>query len=450
MAFNVTFWGAAGTVTGSCYLVQADGVKFIVDCGMFQGPDVEECNFAKWDFNPADVDFVLLTHGHLDHVGLLPKLIKHGFRGDVYATLHTIQIASLIMQDSAKIQEDNYTKGIPWQFSNRLEVVYNSHDVDITLSLLRPVDFDEPLNLPGGVVANFRRAGHILGAASIELDIDGKVIVFSGDIGRAKHPLIVPFDQNYSREVDYVIMESLYGGQTHPQRTESVQEMMDIVKDTFQRGGSVFIPSFAVQRTQELLNDFKHAKEGGVLPGDLQIWLDSPMAQRVTKIYSDALDHSKESSFDFEGLNYVNNSRQSSKISKKGRQVIIAGSGMANGGRIVGHLQGNLKRADNAVVFVGYQAEATLGRDLVDGKKRVDIDGALIDVKAQIHQLGGFSGHGDDQDLHLWLKRYHSPKLAKVILVHAEPERANIFATELTDEGYPQPVRPAWKQTITL
>lgn len=450
MSFNVQFLGASGTVTGSCYLVTTDTSKFLIDCGMYQGPDVEARNLDDFDFDPSTIDFVLLTHAHLDHIGLLPKLVRHGFAGKIYATMHSVQIGTIILLDAAKIQENNFTQGRPWQFAGKVEMIYDTKDAEQTLTMFNSVNLNETFSPVDGVEVKYVHAGHILGAASLEIKINGEVIVFSGDIGRTEHVLIGGFDPTHQLDAKYIVMESLYGGEYHPKRKESVAEMMQIVQKTLSRGGSVFIPTFAVQRTQELLNDFKIAKESGALGKDVPVWLDSPMAQEVTRIYGSALDHTEDSLFNFPNLGYVKHARQSARISKRPGQIILAGSGMANGGRILQHLAHNLGNKKNSVIFVGYQAEATLGRSLVEGAKSIQIDGLNVEVGAEIHYLHGFSAHGDTNDYKAWIGRYYNDGLSKVFLVHSEPERAKAMKDIFESEGKDHPYIPSWKETITL
>lgn len=450
MNFQIEFLGAAGTVTGSCYLVTAGDVRFIVDCGMWQGPDVEKLNLEEFNFNPATVDFVLLTHTHIDHSGMLPKLVKGGFNGPIYATPHTAQLVPILLLDSAKIQESNYKEGKPWKHAQVVAMVYGTQDAENTIALLQTVRLDETFSPANGISVKYIHAAHVLGAASIEVEFGGKKVVFSGDIGRRNHDLIGGFDLDYRSEVDYVVMESLYGGKVHPDRKESVQELINVVNETLERGGSVFIPCFAVQRTQELLNDFKLAKQSGALGSDVPVWLDSPMAQRVTQIYHEALDHAEDSLFDFEELHWVSNFRQSQKISRRPGQIIMAGSGMADGGRILEHLVTNLGNSKNTVIFVGYQAEGTIGRQLVDGVKEIVVEDKLVQVRAEIVHLTGFSAHGDTNDYIAWVKRYNSPRLKKIMLVHAEPESAEALKQRFEQEGIDHPHIPQRFEEISL
>jgi metallo-beta-lactamase family protein len=452
---KITFEGAAGTVTGSCYLVETENSTFIVDCGMFQGPDVEARNLDDYEFDPSKVDFVLLTHSHMDHSGMLPKLVKHGFNGPIYATNHTIQITTELLYDSAKIQENNYSRGEFYgKFTKLQALVYDTNDAQKTISLFKAVSFDDEFDVNDSIKAKFIKAGHILGAASIEVTINDegkeKTILFSGDIGRVNSTIIDTFDPDYKSTPDYILMESLYGGEVHPTRTQSVQELIDIIKRTINNGGNVFIPVFAVERAQEILNDFKIAKQSGALPNDIPVWLDSPLAQRITNIYTQALQHSEDNIFDFPNLRYVTKYRQSLKLTNKKGNIILAGSGMADGGRIMTHLTTGLEDKKNAVIFVGYQAVGTLGRELVEGAETVIIGENRVRVKATVYYLHGFSAHGDTNDYMAWLKRHISGNLKRILLIHAEEDRASAMKKIIEDEKIDHPYVPEWKETMEL
>ncbi len=453
---KIKFCGAAGTVTGSNYLITTDNGNFVVDCGMFQGPDVEQLNLKPLTYDGADVKFAMLTHAHIDHSGMLPKLLLAGFNGPIYATNHTIQISAELLLDSAKIQELNFKAGLAYgKYSSEKAMVYNTRDAQKTIDLFKPVNFDEEFSPIEGIKVKYLIAGHILGAASIEVKImdEGKEksIFFSGDIGRRESHIIDTFDEGFTATPDYVLTESLYGGETHPNRDDAVKIMFNIINETISRNGSVYIPCFAVQRTQELLNDFKTAKSNGVLDEDLNVWLDSPLAQRVTRIYLSALQNTMNSLFDFPGLHYIRKFRESQKISRKGGQVIIAGSGMADGGRIMGHLETALENPKHSIIFVGFQAEGTLGRQLTEGAKEVVIGSKSLKVKAKIYLIKGFSAHGDYHDYEAWIKRLKSDKLKKVFLIHAEPDRAIAFQKELAEEvGITNTYRPVLQEEIWL
>lgn len=452
---SIEFCGAAKTVTGSNYLVKTPTATFLIDCGMFQGKDVEHLNLEELEYDPSKIDFVLLTHSHIDHSGLLPKLFKEGFKGSIFATGNTIQITTELLLDSAKLQEHAFQRGEFFgKYTQIKGIVFNTSDSMGAISLFKAVNFEDEFTPAEGITVKYVRAGHILGAASIEVSIMDdntiKKFVFSGDLGRLKSHLIPTFDLNYRAEPDYIIMESLYGGQVHTDRDQSTKELIDLINQTIKNNGNVFIPCFAVQRTQEVLNDLKNAKKSGELAADVPVWLDSPLAQRITAMYTAALQHGQEDLFDFEGLNYVNKYKQSLKLTKMQGQVIIAGSGMADGGRIVEHLTTGLENSKNTVIFVGFQAEGTLGRELVEGAKEVRIETKTVRVNALVKDLDGFSAHGDQNDYTEWVKRLVSPNLKKVFLIHSEIERSTALKTHFETLGINNCAIPGMKDVVEV
>jgi len=452
---ELDFYGAASTVTGSNYLVKTKNATFIVDCGMFQGEEVESYNLEDFDYDPKEVDFVLLTHAHIDHSGMLPKLYKHGFRGPIYATNQTIQITELLLLDSAKIQENNYQRGQFYgKYTNIVAIVYDTADAEDTIDLFRAVNFNEEIEPAEGIKVKFIKAGHVLGAASIEVDImdegEEKKVLFSGDIGRTKEAFIDTFDTEYDVDPDYILVESLYGGVEHPSRDESVDKLLDIINATLKRGGNVFIPSFSVQRTQDLLYFIRIAKEEGILDKNIPVYLDSPLAQKVTNIYTQALQTDEFNPFHSDNLTFVRRHKDSMKLTNKTGQIILAGSGMADGGRILNHLATGLKKQKNAVAFVGFQAEGTIGRLLVEGAESVIIDKTKIPVNADIHYLRGFSAHGDTSDYIDWIERFKSAKLKKVFLIHADEERAKAMKDSLKTIDITNTHIPKLKESVKL
>lgn len=456
MMISIEFDGAAETVTGSNYLVRTSKGNFVVDCGMFQGPDVESRNLEDFNYDPKEVDFVLLTHAHIDHSGMLPKLVKHGFTGPIFATNHTISLTTELLLDSAKIQENNYKRGENYgKFTEVVALVYDTENATQTIQQMKAVSFRDTFSPTPGIEVTFIRAGHVLGAASIEVKIteDGvtKTILFSGDIGRTKEEIIDAFDLEYQTKPDFILMESLYGGIYHPPYEDSTQDLLNIIIDTLGKDGNVYIPSFALQRTQLLLHLIKEAKEDGQIANDVHVWLDSPLAQRVTDIYLAALQHTNEHLFDFQNLHYVRKYKESLGIRGKQGQIVIAGSGMADGGRIVEHLFRGLKNKKNSVTFVGYQAEGTMGRELVEGTKKIRMGTKNVPVKARIDYLHGFSAHGDTQDYENWLEPKMHENLQNVFLIHAEIDRAMAMKTHLEDElGIANTYIPKWKEVIQL
>jgi len=460
---KLSFLGAAETVTGSCYLLETTKYKLLVDCGLFQGQDVYQRNFEDFVFRPEEIDFVLLTHAHMDHSGLLPKLIKHGFVGKIFLTPPTAQLSEILLLDAAKIQEINFNRrDMGDGNSTPMDIIYTTFDSLNTISSFVSVNFDESIPLADDLSVKFLKAGHILGAGSLLIETEGKRIMFSGDLGRKDEAIIEPFFMADERklDVDYVVMESLYGGVTHQRREDASRELIGIVKNTIERSGNVVIPSFAVHKTQELLEIFKYAFEKGELDPEIKVVLDSPLALRATGIYEnnttyfdpvkyDMTNSRLRNLFKFDNLKITRTHKQSLKFGIKNKTVFIAGSGMAEGGRVIRHLINHLPHKNNAVIFVGYQAEGTKGREILEGASEVYLDGKSVKVNAQIERIEGFSSHADNQDLLLWLNNFNQKNIKKVFLTHADPERSEAFYMETKGKGY-DPYIPKWKEVVEL
>lgn len=443
---RIKFLGAAKTVTGSSYLVTTESTKFLVDCGMFQGVDVESRNYDEFEFNPEDLDFVILTHSHIDHIGLVPKLIARGFNGKIYTTPNTAKIAYHLLLDAAKIQEYQLKRKHRGA-KNQPEPLYDTTHAIQSLDLIETHDFKEEF-ISNNVKITFERVGHVLGAASVRVEVDGKIVYFSGDIGRLDHPFLEGFDES-RREADYVIMESLYGGVYHEDREETIKEMIQSINETLDRNGNVIIPAFALQRTQEILNIIKNAYKDNLIKRKVKVFLDSPLATQITYEYSHSIFKNEtigRELFEFDDLQFVRNSRR--VIGGGKPSIIIAGSGMADGGRIVNHLRRGLPDSRNSVFIVGYQAEETLGRSLTEQPDRVSINNKNVTVRAQINEYYGLSAHGDQADLDAWLYRFDESKLKRVFLVHAEPERINNMMNKNPKklDFY----APNWKEEVIL
>lgn len=455
---KITFLGGAQTVTGSSYLIESGSVSILVDCGLYQGYDVDFLNYEKFPFDPSSINYLILTHAHLDHCGLIPKLYKYGFRGKVFMTPYTRSLIEVILYDSAKLQE--YKENLnSFKFSNS-EVLYTSEDVTAVLNLVTTSNYFERIELAENLAFELLPVGHILGAASVFLNIENKRLIFSGDIGRTDQSIINSFMVNdFSKlEPDHIFMESLYGGIEHEDRNMDMLQIINNINLTLQAGGRVIIPVFAMHRAQEILELLKNAFELNLLTNDVKVFLDSPMALDITQIYKESYlsfndnfsldDHiihyynndgvesatEKPNSNRFEFLNLKNNrkSKKSIKISLSPKSVILAGSGMADGGRVVKHLYSNLEDSKNCVIFVGYQAEQTLGRKLVDGLKEVTINDKMIQVKANILYLRGFSAHADNSDLITWVKKFGLKDLKSIFLIHGDLERMEILANNLS------------------
>jgi len=441
---RITFAGAAGTVTGSCFFVETKGVKFLVDCGMFQGlPELEARNAEPFPFDPAEVDWLILTHGHLDHLGLVPRLVREGFQGKGICTVPTRDIAQVMLMDAARIQEEE-EDGALYTVEDALEALDR---------LVVSVEYGEGMELGKGVAVRFHDAGHILGAAFVEVQAEGKTLIFSGDLGNRGKPLVE--DPSYPPKADVLVLESTYGDRHHPPVEESVEELRRVIVETLDGGGNVVIPSFALERTQEVLYILFRLWRERKIPRT-KIFLDSPLATQATKIFERYTDrfpeparklfHKKENPFDFELLEYTLTKAASKKIAEEEGVIIIAGSGMCTGGRILYHLRANLPRPECSIVFVGYQAEGTLGRAILDGASVVEILGSPVPVQAGIWRIEGLSAHADQGILVDWTM--HADP-SQVFLVHGEPQALGTLASRLTDHGYSVHI-PVWRETVEL
>lgn len=450
---KITFIGATHEVTGSCYYLEAAGKKFLVDYGMEQGPNYYENK--EIPVNPGDLDFVLLTHAHMDHSGNLPALYAKGFQGPIYATDATCHLCDIMLRDSAHIQmfeaEWRNRKGRR-QGKPDFIPAYTMEDALGVLKNFVRCPYHKIIKPAVGIEVRFIDAGHLLGSASIEVRMkegeEEKVIVFSGDIGNLNQPLIK--DPEYLREADYVVMESTYGDRSHGERPDYVTMLAEVIQRTFDRGGNVVIPSFAVGRTQEMLYFIRQIKEEGCIAGhaDFKVYVDSPLANEATTIFGEhrydcfdeealALIHKGINPISFPGLKTSVTSDDSKAINfDSDCKVIISASGMCDAGRIKHHLKHNLWGEKNTILFVGYQAVGTLGRALLEGATEVKLFGETVHVAAEICQMPGISGHADVNGLLDWAKAFEK-KPGKVFVTHGEDSVTEIFAKRLTEElGY--------------
>lgn len=447
---QITFIGADHEVTGSCHVVNACGKYILVDCGMEQGSD--EYENQELPVDAPDIDYVLLTHAHIDHTGLLPLIYARGFRGHVIATEATVDLCRIMLRDSAHIQEaEAEWKNRKAKRAGREEIppLYTMNDAEGVLQHFISCSYKEKINLTEGIDIRFSDAGHLLGSSSIEMWISegpvNKKIVFSGDIGNIHRPIIK--DPEYIRDADYVVMESTYGDRYHNTETDYVQALARITKETFDRGGNVVIPAFAVGRTQEMLYYFRKIKQDGLVEGHegFQVYVDSPLAVEATQIFNknrtccfdeEAMELVEKgcNPLQFPGLMLSVTSNDSKAINFDNRpKVIISASGMCEAGRIRHHLKHNLWRKDSTVVFVGYQAVGTLGRMLLEGAAEVKLFGETIEVEAQIVKLDGVSGHADKAGLIKWIEAFEE-KPEKVFVVHGEDDVCDNFTHCLRDE----------------
>jgi metallo-beta-lactamase family protein len=446
---KLSFHVADRTVTGSCHLLECAGKRILIDCGLYQGGrEIDEENSEPFGFEPESIDYLLLTHAHLDHCGRIPLLSRRGFRGEIITTAASRELARLIMLDAANLQEEEtrYRQRRAARHGKRMRDI---NPLYTTLDALNALDFfgrvahyGKPLQLAPGIEATFLDAGHILGSASIylRLDDDGqqRSVLFSGDLGYSGRAILR--DPAKPPHADIVVMETTYGDRLHKQLEPSVEELYAAINDTFRRGGNAVIPTFALERAQELLYYLREGTENGGIPRTAQVFLDSPMAISATEIFKRHPDcYDKEAAalfaqghdpFDLHGLNYTRETSESMALNRiQAGAVIMAGSGMCTGGRVRHHLKHNLWRNDCSVIFVGFAARGTLARSIIDGAKQVRIYGEEIPVRARIYTIGGFSAHADQAELLAWYRQIGTPQTT--FLVHGEEEAMRTFATQL-------------------
>ncbi len=457
---RITFCGAAGTVTGSCHLVETDGLRILLDCGLFQGAhDRDQGNRAPFPFDAKSIDFVLLSHAHLDHAGLLPRLAREGFSGRIICTRPTAEIARLMLADSAHLQVEDaayQARKAKRRGELALPPLYDMDDVLRCAELFRPLDgYGVAASLRGSVSCVFHDAGHILGSACVELRSPNGTLLFSGDLGNGHRPIVR--DPSEPPRADVVLVESTYGDRRHRTIEESVAELEEAIQTIVPRGGNLLIPSFALERTQEVLYEMFQFWTSKRLPRCM-IYVDSPLATSTTRVFARFLDYFDEEGrrifaghpnpFEFPALDYVETMDESKRLNTQpGGNVIIAGSGMCNGGRIVHHLRHNLWNDKAGVVFVGFQAVGTLGRTLVDGAKSVHIFGEEVAVRAKIWTVGGFSSHADQLGLLHWLRQTSAKHL---FLIHGEPATLQAFRDVIARELTIEPHMAAWKETVSV
>ena len=451
MTHSLSFHGAAREVTGSCFEVRSAKARFLVDCGLHQGGrEADAQNREHRVTDPSHLDFVLLTHAHIDHSGWLPKLVAGGFSGPVFATAATCDLLGVMLPDAAFIQEREAEWAKKRSYKRRGdEALYTVPDAEDALQLLRPVDYGHVFEPCHGVHITLRDAGHILGSSSAAVEVDGRLLVFSGDLGQPGRPVVndpVPVTR-----ADFLVMESTYGNRLHKTLPETIDELVEAVNSTLERGGNVVIPSFAVGRTQELLFLLADLAREGRIGGRPQVYVDSPMATKATAI---TLKHRTLLNAEARELmawgeqgspalpvRFVESVEESKRLNElKGGAILIAASGMCEAGRIKHHLLHNLPRPASSVVIVGFQAAGTLGRRLVEGAESVRLFGEDVDVRARIYTIGGLSAHGDRDALLGWLAHFETAP-TQTFIVHGEAATAATFAESVRD-------RFGWNVTV--
>ena len=462
---RVTCLGGVGTVTGSSYLIEsAAGKKVLVDCGLFQGgKKIEERNWKEWGFDPAQISTLFLSHAHIDHSGRIPKLVKDGFKGRILTSPPTAELCSIMLLDAAHIQEMDaewQTRKNKRRSNEEVFPLYTTEDAEASLKLLSPVEKDTIVEAEPGIRARMRNSGHILGSSVLELWVEeGKTplkIVFSGDLGK-KNQLIVQ-DPHEIFDADYLFLESTYGNRLHRSLEESKAELLEAIQYAVSHREKVMIPAFAVERTQEILYILGEFQRAGRLP-KIPIFVDSPLAIKATEIFrknktsydgeAQAIVDQGFDPFNMPNLRYTASTEESRAINEtKGSAIILAGNGMCTAGRIRHHLKHNLWRPGTSLVIVGFQAQGSTGRQIVDGAKQVRLFGETVSVKAKVFTIGGFSAHADQNDLLEWAGHFESNP--KVFLVHGEPSASESLAAKIKERLGLDVYIPKWQERLVL
>jgi len=463
---QLTFWGAAQTVTGSMHLLEVNNQRILLDCGLYQGKrQLSYDRNLNLPFDPASIDVVILSHAHIDHSGNLPNLVKQGFRGSIWATPATRDLCVAMLQDSGHIQEQDalYVNrkrerdGLP-----PIQPLYTKHDAVVSIKQFVTIDYHRPFFPAAGVTATFFDAGHILGSAIVALDLaeegQERRLVFSGDLGR--QGMAILRDPETLAAADFLIMESTYGNRRHETRDEARQVLRQAIVETHKRRGKVIIPAFAVGRTQEMVYALNELSEAQKIPS-LDIYVDSPLAVDVTEVFRAhpecydeetlALLQQERTPFGFRRLTYVREVEDSKRLNfLRDSAVIISASGMCESGRILHHLKNNIEDSDNTILFSGFQAENTLGRRILDGNRRVRIFGEEYDVRARVTRIEGYSAHADSEELRAWIGHFDRQRLRAVFLVHGEPDSLLALTGLLQRDGFQGVEAPTLGQIFPL
>ena len=430
---KLTFCSGAGTVTGANFLVEGGGKKFLIDCGLIQGSDVDdELNWDDFSYNPAEIDFLFITHAHIDHIGRIPKLINDGFRGKIFSVLPTKDITLYMLEDMANL--------VSRDTKHDLSKVYTTENIKKAMDMWKGLSYGEKID-EGDFSFSFKDAGHILGSGMLEIIYNGKKIIFTGDLGNSPSPLLP--DTEKITDVDYLIMESVYGDRDHENRNERKKKLEQIIKDNYKRKGVLVIPTFSLERTQELLYEINSLVENNIVPA-VPVFLDSPLSIKLTEIYlrsdkffnktAQDLIKSGDNLFDFPGLIKTPETEDSKDILKvPSPKIIIAGSGMSNGGRVLHHEKNYLPDKKNILLLTGYQTMGTMGRMIQDGAKKVRIMGQDVFVRAKIVFIDGYSGHKDSSHLVEFVENT-AEKVKKVFVTMGEPKSSMFLAQRLNDE----------------
>lgn len=449
---KLTFAGGAGRVTGSCYLLEEGDAKILVDCGLNQGSRfLEEDNYEKFSFDPSKIDAVFVTHSHIDHIGRIPQLLKNGFNRTIYSTAPTKDEAYELLLDARHLMEKEAVESQP--------LLYEVTDIDSAMSHWNTVHYHKPFNIKG-LEIEFYNSGHVLGSASVKITAGGKIVVFSGDLGNIPAPLVK--DTEYISKADYALVESAYGNRVHESVLERKSILEDLIEDTFKAGGTLMIPAFALERTQELLFELNDLVENKRIP-KVPIFIDSPLAIKLTSVYQKYAGNQEYfdtealmmmrgglNIFNFPGLRFTLTKEESKEINNvPPPKVVIAGSGMSNGGRILHHEIRYLPDPKSTILFVGFQAEGSLGRQIIDGAKEVKIMGQKVPISCRVKAIGGYSAHADQPLLLKWVGSMKGT-LKKVFVVQGEPDQSSPLAEKIRDDFAVDAIVPEKGQVFEL
>jgi metallo-beta-lactamase family protein len=447
---TVTFCSGAGTVTGANFLLEGNGKKFLIDCGLIQGEKLaDDLNWETFPYNASEIDILFISHGHIDHIGRIPKIISEGFKGRIISTVPTKEITEVMLADTAHLLSRDKDNG--------LDQIYTQENIKKAMDLWETLEYGHVLNVDHGFQFSYKDAGHILGSGILEIVYNGKKIVFTGDLGNSPSPLLP--DTDVITDADYLIMESVYGDRNHEERHERKEKLRQVIKDNYDRKGTLMIPTFSLERTQELLYEIDSFVEGKTIP-PMPIFLDSPLAIKLTAVYLKYESYFNEVAkkiiatgnrlFEFPGLKETEETEESKAILNiPNPKIIIAGSGMSNGGRIIHHEKNYLPDPNNTILLIGYQSIGTLGRSIQDGMKTLHIQGEEIPLRAHVEMISGYSGHKDSDGLVEFVS--HTAKtVKKVYVVMGEPKSAFFLAQKLRDNLGVDTYSPQAGEKVTL
>jgi len=447
---KITFCSGAGTVTGANFLLEGNGKKFLIDCGLIQGEKLEdELNWDKFSYDASLIDILFITHSHIDHIGRIPKLISEGFRGKIVSVVPTKEITDIMLADTAHL--------LSRDTEHNLAKIYTEENIRKAIDSWETLSYGQVMNVDHGFQFSFKDAGHILGSGMLEIIYNGKKIVFTGDLGNSPSPLLP--NTAVITDADYMVMESVYGDRNHEEREERKNKLIQVIKENYERKGVLVIPAFSLERTQELLYEINSLVENNIVP-KMPIYLDSPLSIKLTDVYLKYDKYFNETAkkiiasgdilFDFPGLKKTPETEDSKAILRSSSpKIIIAGSGMSNGGRILHHEKNYLPDKNNTILLTGYQTLGTMGRLIMDGAKKVRIMGEDVPIKAHVIFINGYSGHKDSDHLVEFVEKT-APTLKKIFVVMGEPKSSMFLAQKLNDTVGVKAYTPSSGESVTI